>query len=280
MSKYLQRNVLDQLYTLYVRPHLDYCDVIYHIHNPTFKLEFTKRLESVQYSAALAVSGAWKGTNMDRLYEEKGWEPLYYRRWQRRLTHFYKLINSQTPQYLAQYIPEQRHNPYNLRRCNTYPIMSAKTERFSHTYFPYCVREWNQLDSNIRTQPTVSSFKRKLIAIIRPEKRSTFKVSDLNGIKRLTRLRVKFSDLREHKFRRNFYITPMCLCSEDTETTEHYLLRCQLYADRRGVLFDTVSSIILLYGDPRFNEILNCSILESNFGIKYIYDSGRFTRYV
>ena len=42
--------------------------------------------ESVQYSAALAVSGAWKGTNMDRLYEELGWEPLYYRRWQRRLS--------------------------------------------------------------------------------------------------------------------------------------------------------------------------------------------------
>ena len=125
--------------------------------------------------------------------------------------------------------------------------MSARTERFSHTYFPYCVREWNQLDSNITTQPkvsSVSSFKRKLIAIMRPEKRSIFKVSDLNGIKLLSRLRVKFSDVREHKFRRNFYVTPMCLCSEDTKTTEHYLLRCQLYADRRGILFDTVSSII------------------------------------
>ena len=86
MSKYLQRNVLDQLYKLYVRPHLDYCDVIYHKHDPTLKLQFTKTLESVQYSAALAVSGAWKGTNMYRLYEELGWEPLCYRRWQRRLT--------------------------------------------------------------------------------------------------------------------------------------------------------------------------------------------------
>ena len=50
----------------------------------------------------------------------------------------------------------------------------------------------------------VSSFKRKLIAIIRPEKQSTFKVSDSSGMKLLTRLRVKFSDLREHKFRHNF----------------------------------------------------------------------------
>ena len=110
--------------------------------------------------------------------------------------------------------------------------MSAGTQRFSHTCFPYCVREWNQLDSNIRTQPTVSSFKRKLAESIRPEKRLTFKVSDLNDIKLLTRLRVKFSDLHEHKFRHNIYVTPMCMCREDTETTEHYLLRCQLYADR------------------------------------------------
>ena len=69
MSKYLQRNVFDQLHKLYAHPHLDYCHVIYHKHDPTFKLEFTERLESVQYSAALAVSGAWKRANMDRLYE-------------------------------------------------------------------------------------------------------------------------------------------------------------------------------------------------------------------
>ena len=109
--------------------------------------------------------------------------------------------------------------------------MSARTERFSHTYFPYCVREWDQLDSNTRTQLTVTSLQRKLIEIIRPEKRSTFKVSDINGVKRLTRLRVKFSDLPEHKFRHNLYVTPICMSSEDTETTRHYLLRCQLYAD-------------------------------------------------
>ena len=161
--KYLQRYLVNQLHKLYVCPQLDYRDVIYHKHDPTSKLKFTKRLESVQYSATLAVSGAWKGTYMDRLYEELGWEPLYYRRWQIKTSDaLLQVVNSQTSPYLVQYIPEQRHNPYNLRHCNIYPIMSARTECFSHTYFPYCVREWNQLDSNIRTRPTVSSFKRKL----------------------------------------------------------------------------------------------------------------------
>ena len=72
LSKYVSRGVLDQIYKLYVRPHLYYDDIIYHKCDPEFKLDFTKKLESIQYSAALAVTGAWRGTNADRLREEVG----------------------------------------------------------------------------------------------------------------------------------------------------------------------------------------------------------------
>ena len=72
MLKYLSRDVLDQLYKLYVRPHLDYSDIIYHRNDPDFRLDFTNELEAIQYSAALAVSGAWRGTNRQKFYEEHG----------------------------------------------------------------------------------------------------------------------------------------------------------------------------------------------------------------
>ena len=36
LSKYVSRDVLDQIYKLYVRPHLDYGDIIYHRHDPEF----------------------------------------------------------------------------------------------------------------------------------------------------------------------------------------------------------------------------------------------------
>ena len=81
LSKYVSRGVLDQIYKLYVRPHLYYDDIIYHKYDPEFKFDFTKKLESIQYSAALAVIGAWRGTNTDRLCEEVGWEILHYRKW-------------------------------------------------------------------------------------------------------------------------------------------------------------------------------------------------------
>ena len=72
LSKYFTSDVLDQLYKLYVRPHLDYGDIIYHRNDPDFRLDFTKKLEAIQYSAALAVSGAWHGTNRQKLYADWG----------------------------------------------------------------------------------------------------------------------------------------------------------------------------------------------------------------
>ena len=62
-------------------------------------------IESTQYQAALAVSGAWKGSNTSKLYEELGWESLTDRRWYRRLLQFYKIINDLAPSYLKDNIP-------------------------------------------------------------------------------------------------------------------------------------------------------------------------------
>ena len=97
---------------MHVRPHLDYCDIIYHIPIITNDFDSSQTLnfqmnalERTQYQAALAVSGAWKGTNLDKIYEELGWETLTYRRMYRRLTQFYKIMNNLTPEYLKIPIP-------------------------------------------------------------------------------------------------------------------------------------------------------------------------------
>ena len=80
LSKYLTCNVLDQLYTFYIRPHSDHGDIIYHRNDPEFRLDFTNKLEAIQYFAPLEVSGAWHGTNRQKLCEVLGWESLYHRR--------------------------------------------------------------------------------------------------------------------------------------------------------------------------------------------------------
>ena len=155
-SKYVSCDVLDQMYKLYVRPHLDYDDIIYHKHNPNLKSDFTKKLESTKYSAALAVSGAWHGKSRQKLYDEIGWESLYHKRWYCRMTHFYKLRSTRSPLYNL--IPPKCDLDYNLRMPYDNDQHIERTTRVSHTYLQNCVSEWNSLDVSMRSSQTISEF--------------------------------------------------------------------------------------------------------------------------
>ena len=46
---------------------------------------FSNKLETVHYNAALAITGAIKGTSHEKFYQELGLEYLQQRRWMRRL---------------------------------------------------------------------------------------------------------------------------------------------------------------------------------------------------
>ena len=128
---------LNELYKLYAGPHLDYDEVIYHISQKVcdFSHEVTlhrlmERLESVKYSAGLAITGAWKGTSRDKIYEELGWESLNDRRWSRLLALFFKLINELAPEYTRHSIPRIRWSNYALRNQAVVGRINARTERF------------------------------------------------------------------------------------------------------------------------------------------------------
>ena len=292
MSRYVTRDVLDQMYKLYIRPHLDYGDIIYHKYDPEMNLDFTKKLEATQYTAALAVSGAWRGTNKYKLYEELGWESLYHRRWYRRLTHFFKLKNRCSPLYLYDLIPPEREIHYDLRAPRDYVPQIERTVRFSNTYFQNCIHEWNLLDVSTRSIQSISQFKTELLGRIRPPKRPTFNIYDIEGIKLLTRLRVEFSDLRNHRYRHNFHCpNPTCLCQTGIENNEHFLLHCPRFSSQRRVLLDLVSKSVnfdilrlsskelcnlLLYGHSKCTIITNRVIIEST--LEYIKSTGRFKK--
>ena len=290
LSKYVSRDVLDQIYKLYVRPHLDYGDIIYHRDDPQMHLNFSQRLEQTQYSAALAVTGAWRGTSKNRLYDELGWETLYHRRWYRRLCHFFKLIKSRSPEYLFSEIPPERQVVYNLRNPRVYDDIISRTVRFSNTYFNNAIHEWNLLDDEIKNSKSISEFKRRVLEIIRPVRHSTYNISDINGVRHLSRIRLKFSALNEHKFRHKFdCISPSCACGEAIEDDKHFLLHCPLYEPMRRNLLGQLSDIpginitsfnteslceLLLYGSPNLCVVTNRIILEAT--IDYIKTTKRF----
>ena len=69
----IPRAALLTIYKTFLRPHLDYGDVIY---DRAFSESFQKKLESVQYNAALAVTGAMRGSSREKLYQQLGLESL------------------------------------------------------------------------------------------------------------------------------------------------------------------------------------------------------------
>ena len=143
-------------------------------------------------------------TRRKKLLEELGWETLYNRRWCRRLCHFFSLTTSKSQDYLFNEIPEQRLVEYNLRNPRCYEQNVGRTLRFSSYYFDNTICEWNLLDKLVQDSPSLAVFKSKLLRFIRPGENPIYKICDSLGIKLLTRLRVNFSPLNEHRFRHNF----------------------------------------------------------------------------
>ena len=73
LQKTLPRPVLLTMYKAFVRPHLDYGAIIY---DEAYNETFHKKLESIQYNAYLALSGAIRGSSRQKLYHELGWDSL------------------------------------------------------------------------------------------------------------------------------------------------------------------------------------------------------------
>ena len=73
----LPRSSLLTIYKSFVRPHLDYGDIIYDQPN---NQSLSDKIESVQYNAALAITGVIRGTSKVKLYQELGLEFLKERR--------------------------------------------------------------------------------------------------------------------------------------------------------------------------------------------------------
>ena len=100
----LPRSALITLYKAFVRPYLDYGDILY---DQAFNSTFHHKLESIQYNACLAITGAIRGSSKEKLYQELGLESLELRRWFRKLCIFYKIIKNESPNYLSKLIPKR-----------------------------------------------------------------------------------------------------------------------------------------------------------------------------
>ena len=67
---------------MFIWRHLDFGDSVY---DREFNESFHKNLESIQYNADMAITGAIKGTPSEKRFNKLGLESLILRRWLRKL---------------------------------------------------------------------------------------------------------------------------------------------------------------------------------------------------
>ena len=150
------RSSLLTIYKIFIRSQLDFPDVIY---NQACNSSFHEKLESIQYSACLAITGAIRGTSSEKLYQELGLESLKSRRWFRKLCHFYKILNEKSPSYLFNLIPNLNRVCETTHR-NNIPTIHTKHNYFKNSFCPSTISEWNNFDCKIGNSGILSIFKK------------------------------------------------------------------------------------------------------------------------
>ena len=80
LSNLLPRQGLVIIYKAFIRPNLDYGDVLY---DQAFNNYFPQKKESIQYNVCLAITGAIRGTSREKVYHELGrkMSTICYQNW-------------------------------------------------------------------------------------------------------------------------------------------------------------------------------------------------------
>ena len=274
---------------MFARPHLDYWDIIY---DETFNESFHQKIESIQYNAAIAITGAIRGASSKKLYQELGLESLRSRRSLRKLCLFYKIYKNKSLSYLYDLIPDKvKFYSTQSSQIDNISIIKTRSNFFRNSFFPSTITEWNKLDYDIRNSDSLNVFNLSFLKFVRPVANSVFDINNPYGLKLLTRLRLGLIHLRYHKFRHNFQdcINPICDCGLETETTTHFFLHFPLFRSARQSLLmyfkkidesilkkhDEFITKTLLYDDDKFDLSCNKSVISS--AIEFIVSTERFS---
>ena len=253
----LPRHVLEVIYKSFIRPLLEYADIVWH----GCTISDSRRIERVQYECSLTVSGAVRGSSYLSLLSELGWEKLSDRRHIHSLTMFHKIVHGHTRQYLQELItPEvSASTPYDLRNKHNLQSPACTTTRYQRSFIPYATYHWNGLDIAVRSfNPSI--FKNYLIKLVRPSPNTHFSQGPRYACVLLTRLRIGTCSLNFSLFTRNLVDSPSCSCGSRCESVVHYLLYCPNYNQLRKTLLCNLQDLLTLdlktTSDPVLTQLL------------------------
>ena len=126
---FLPRSSVLTFYKSFIRPDLDYGDVI---SDQPASATFFIKIESVQYNVALAIADAIRYLSHAKPFQELGLEYLHLHRcWIKRLCLRYKVLLIKVPKFVYESIPPTKQS---FRNPNSFTLFSCRTECFKNSF--------------------------------------------------------------------------------------------------------------------------------------------------
>ena len=187
-------------------------------------------IERVQHQAVLAVQ-----TNTNKIYEEVGPDSRSDRSWFRRLVQFFTIQNDFTPAFLKMPVLSARNNLFGSQSKTTFSI-KCKTTSHLNRFYPHTVKISIEIGPTLRQAPSWSI----LNSNIRPPKKNVYNIRDSKIHENI----ISVTSWLNHKKRHNFkdMRSDICPCEMSIETTEHFLVYCDLYTGVRN--YRTLSCLL------------------------------------
>ena len=158
----MSRMSLNKMYLSYIRPILEYADVLW----DGCSNENESRIEKVQLEAARLISGPGltRSTSTNRNYQEIGWKTLHRRRKEKKLILFHKIVHNIAPSYLRDLLPLTvgQNTHYHLRNQMNFIEPRCRLDLYRKSFFPSTINMWNSLPQSLREITNLNSFKRSI----------------------------------------------------------------------------------------------------------------------
>ena len=280
--KYLwSRSALEVCYKSYVRPILEYCDILY----DNCTLEDSQTVESVQLGAARLVTGGKKRTSHQSLYRELGWSTLQSRRMNHRLIKMYDILNNNTPSYLntmTQHLLPSEEIRTRSHECKRLVVYKCNTVYYRNFFTNVTVLDWNKLDTNIKNSTSRLTFKYRLGKLCDQTPLLFNHNTDRSTQVTFTQIRMGFSNLKYDLFSKGCVQDSKCSCGADKEDARHFFFHCPLYAGARHVMITDIFHNLnlvatlpsILYGNSKLSTENNMKLFHIVY--KFIQASKRF----
>ena len=121
----LLRKTLITICNSFIKPYFDYYDIYVQPNNKSFRT----KIERIQFNAALAITGAIRGTSQIKLFKEQGLEYLRFRTYCRRQCALFIISISSRSEYLLSKIASSQAH-YSTRNTDQVEFYYCRTDTF------------------------------------------------------------------------------------------------------------------------------------------------------